>query len=385
MSAAVLDLRTLVPLDVDGLINAVVSTGRAVVVHEAPLTGGFGAEISATLHEEAFMSLGRPGAARRWRVMCHTRRGRSRTISCRLSRGSSPQHGARWSADRGRPSDRERTVERGPLLSRAPERRWSSVDGTPPMTADQLREALTLMLQSRAIDELAIKLQRLKRIGLYAPVSGQEAAVVGSSMALDPRRDWMVPASREQPAMIRHGLPLENFFAAYMGRFDFASIPKDVKLLPRQQAIGAQLPHAAGLAWALKLRHERAVTMVYCGDGASSEGDFHESLNLAGVMRAPLVVVVINNGTRSPSPSTSRPPLPPSPTAPRATDSRASASTATISSPCIPPRRAAVKRALRRRRTDAHRVPHLPRRLSQHLGQPERLPGHRGSQGCRCA
>lgn len=171
-----------------------------------------------------------------------------------------------------------------------------SVDGTPPMTADQLREALTLMLQSRAIDELAIKLQRLKRIGLYAPVSGQEAAVVGSSMALDPRRDWMVPASREQPAMLRHGLPLENFFAAYMGRFDFASIPKDVKLLPRQQAIGAQLPQAAGLAWALKLRHERAVTMVYCGDGASSEGDFHESLNLAGVMRAPLIVVAINNG-----------------------------------------------------------------------------------------
>jgi TPP-dependent pyruvate/acetoin dehydrogenase alpha subunit len=171
-----------------------------------------------------------------------------------------------------------------------------SADGTSPMSPDQLREAIGLMLQSRAIDELAIKLQRLKRIGLYAPVSGQEAAVVGSSMALDPQRDWMVPASREQPAMLRHGLPLENFFAAYMGRLDFAAIPQDVKLLPRQQAIAAQLPQAAGLAWALKLRHERAVTMVYCGDGASSEGDFHESLNLAGVMRAPLIIVAINNG-----------------------------------------------------------------------------------------
>jgi pyruvate dehydrogenase E1 component beta subunit len=60
ISAAVLDLRTLVPLDVDGLVQAVSSTGRAVVVHEAPLTGGFGAEISATLHEEAFMSLTSP-------------------------------------------------------------------------------------------------------------------------------------------------------------------------------------------------------------------------------------------------------------------------------------------------------------------------------------
>lgn len=170
-----------------------------------------------------------------------------------------------------------------------------SFAGTPPLSADQIHEALRLMLQSRAIDELAIKLQRLKRIGLYAPVAGQEATVVGSSMALDPKRDWMVPASREQPAMIRHGLPLEAFFAAYMGRPDFAAIPPGVKLLPRQQAIGAQLPQAAGLAWALKLRHERAVTMVYCGDGASSEGDFHESLNLAGVMRVPLIVLVINN------------------------------------------------------------------------------------------
>jgi pyruvate dehydrogenase E1 component beta subunit len=60
ISAAVLDLRTLVPLDVEGLVQAVTSTGRAVVVHEAPLTGGFGAEISATLHEEAFMSLDSP-------------------------------------------------------------------------------------------------------------------------------------------------------------------------------------------------------------------------------------------------------------------------------------------------------------------------------------
>ena len=169
------------------------------------------------------------------------------------------------------------------------------VDGAVPMRSDQILEAYRLMVQSRAIDDLATKLQRLKRVGLYAPVHGQEAAVVGSAMALDPHRDWMVPASREQPAMIRHGLPLINFFAGYMGRLNHAEIPHGVKLLPRQQAIGAQLPHAAGLAWAMKLRHEHAAVMVYCGDGASSEGDFHESLNLAGVMRVPLVIVVINN------------------------------------------------------------------------------------------
>lgn len=163
------------------------------------------------------------------------------------------------------------------------------------MGPGQTLEALRLMLTSRAIDDLAIKLQRLKRIGLYAPVEGQEAAVVGPAMALDPKRDWMVPASREQPAMLRHGLPLSHLLAGYMGRPDFAGIPNEVRLLPRQQAIGAQLPHAAGLAWALKLRRERAVVLVYCGDGASSEGDFHEALNLAGVTGVPLVVVVVNN------------------------------------------------------------------------------------------
>ena len=122
---------------------------------------------------------------------------------------------------------------------------------------------------------------------------------MGSAMAIDPNRDWLVPASREQPAMLRHGYSLENLFASYMGRPDHAGAADGVKLLPRQQAIGAQLPHAAGLAWALKLRGERAVVMVYCGDGASSEGDFHESLNLAGVTAAPLIVVVINISTRS--------------------------------------------------------------------------------------
>lgn len=168
--------------------------------------------------------------------------------------------------------------------------------GEPPMTDDQIREALELMLLSRGVDERLTKLQRLGRVGLYAPVEGQEAAVIGSGMALDRDRDWLVPASREQPAMLRHGLPLRSLFASYMGRLEFAGIPAEVKLLPRQQAICAEMPHAVGLAWALKLKGDRAVVMVYCGDGASSEGDFHESLNLAGVMGVPVVVVLVNNG-----------------------------------------------------------------------------------------
>lgn len=163
------------------------------------------------------------------------------------------------------------------------------------MTPEQIVEALRLMLLSRALDELCIRLQRLNRLGVYAPVQGQEAAVVGSAITLDPVCDWMIPASREQPAMLRHGLPLENLLATYMGRIDHGRIPDGVKLLPRQQAIGAQLPHAVGVAWALKLRRLPAVALVYFGDGAASEGDFHEAANLAGVQRVPLVFVLINN------------------------------------------------------------------------------------------
>lgn len=173
------------------------------------------------------------------------------------------------------------------------------VDGTLrgdcPMTSEQVQEALQLMLLSRILDERLTKLQRMGRVGLYGPVHGQEAAVVGTAMCLDRALDWIVPASREQPAMLLHGLPLVNLFAAYMGRVEQAAIPGDVNLLPRQQAIGAQLPHAAGLAWALKLRRTGGVVMVYFGEGASSEGDFHEACNLAGVLHAPLIFVLINN------------------------------------------------------------------------------------------
>ena len=167
--------------------------------------------------------------------------------------------------------------------------------GASPMSHDNVVDALRLMLLSRAVDDRLIKLQRMGKVGVYGPVHGQEAAVIGSAMALDPGRDWIVPASREHPAMLRHGLPLKNMFATYMGNFDAAAVPDGVRLLPRQQSIGAQLPHAVGLAWALKLRRAGGVVAVYFGEGASSEGDFHEASNLAGVMRVPLVMLLINN------------------------------------------------------------------------------------------
>lgn len=189
---------------------------------------------------------------------------------------------------------------------------WSAGDGRPlqfltqdgrltqpdlPVPADDVvLEALQLMLLSRALDERCTALHRQGRLGLYAPVHGQEAAVVGSHLCVDPGVDWLVPASREQPAMLRHGWGLDRLLGSLLGRLEAGRIPDDVRMLPRQQAIAAQLPHAAGIAWALAIRGEPGVVLAYCGDGATSEGDFHEACNLAGVMAVPLVLVVINNG-----------------------------------------------------------------------------------------
>jgi len=157
-------------------------------------------------------------------------------------------------------------------------------------------EALHWMRLSRAVDERALSLQRQGRLGTFSPVHGQEAAVVGTSMAVDPARDWVVPQYRELPAMLRQGYPLAHFFLYLKGHPRGSSIAAGVHLLPMQISLAAQLPHAVGIAWGLKLQGGDGVVMTYVGDGASSEGDFHESCNLAGVLRAPVVFVVQNNG-----------------------------------------------------------------------------------------
>jgi pyruvate dehydrogenase E1 component alpha subunit len=90
-------------------------------------------------------------------------------------------------------------------------------------------------------------------------------------------------------------MPLDRIIAGYMGRMKSSVIPDDVNVLPNQVALATQLPHAVGLAWGLKLQKKPGIVMAYLGEGASSEGDFHEACNLAGVTRAPVVFVLQNN------------------------------------------------------------------------------------------
>jgi pyruvate dehydrogenase E1 component alpha subunit len=166
----------------------------------------------------------------------------------------------------------------------------------PALAGDELVAAFRLMLLSRQVDERAFSLQRQGRLGTFSTVTGQEAAVVGSAWALDPARDWVVPQYRELPAMLRQGYPLERFFLYFKGHPLGNAMPPGVNVLPFQISLAAQIPHAVGLAWGIRYQGSDGVALVYFGDGASSEGDAHEAMNLAGVRHAPVVFLLQNNG-----------------------------------------------------------------------------------------
>ncbi len=164
----------------------------------------------------------------------------------------------------------------------------------PKLAPDELRSVYRAMLLGRRLDERMVRLQRQGRIGTFAPGKGQEASQLGSICTLRPT-DWMVPSFRETSAMVWRGWPIEKlllFFAGYVEGGQPAPGQHD---LPITIPVATQCPHAVGLAYAAQYRGDDAVVMVYFGDGATSEGDFHEALNLAGVWHVPVVFVCQNN------------------------------------------------------------------------------------------
>lgn len=167
---------------------------------------------------------------------------------------------------------------------------------TPTLDDAQVAEALELMLLTRTFDDKGMRLQRQGRFGTFSQVRGQEAAVTGSASALDPSRDWVVPQYRELPALLRHGFPLEHFILYFTGDPRGGAVPEGVRCLPLNIALASQLPHAVGLAWGMQRQHVDGVVLTYFGDGASSEGDAHEAMNLAGIRKAPVVFFLSNNG-----------------------------------------------------------------------------------------
>jgi pyruvate dehydrogenase E1 component alpha subunit len=165
-----------------------------------------------------------------------------------------------------------------------------------PMSDELALEGYRVMLRGRRFDERCVSLQRQGRMVTLAPGIGQEAATVGAAMALDPKTDWFVPQYRELAGQLWHGYPLKLAFLWHVGHPIAFQVPEDVKMLPFQAAIAGQLPQAVGLAWGLRLKGDPGVVLPIFGDGGTSQGDFHEACNLAGVMKAPVVFLCQNNG-----------------------------------------------------------------------------------------
>ncbi len=171
-----------------------------------------------------------------------------------------------------------------------------SVDKTlePALPEDLLLRMHRVMLLNRRFDERMLHLQRQGRIGTFALTTGHEATFVGSVAALR-SSDWLVPSYREAAAILWRGGSLENFLL-YFGGYDEAGwVPEDVKNLPISIPVGSQTQHAVGLGWAIRSRGSDEVVMVYFGDGATSQGDFHEAMNFAGVYQTPVVFICQNN------------------------------------------------------------------------------------------
>jgi pyruvate dehydrogenase E1 component alpha subunit len=147
----------------------------------------------------------------------------------------------------------------------------------------------------RLFDRRMVLWQRQGKIGTYAPVEGQEAAQVGSAYGLD-KKDWIFPSYREQGVACTVGIPIQNLIQYWNGDITGCKPPEGLRYVPPTVPIATQLPHAVGAAWGLKKRREDAVSIVYFGDGATSEGDFHEALNFASVFDVPVIFFCQNNG-----------------------------------------------------------------------------------------
>lgn len=174
-------------------------------------------------------------------------------------------------------------------LTKTGEEKWKA------LSPRQKREMYQWMRFLRYVDKRCIALQRQGRLGTYVSLAGQEAAQVGSALALQ-SQDWVFPTYRDHGAAMIAGVPLYRILLYWMGRVEGNQYPKGVRVLPPSVPIATHLPHAVGTAWAAKLREEDSVAIAYFGDGATSEGDFHEACNVANVFKVPVIFFCQNNG-----------------------------------------------------------------------------------------
>lgn len=164
------------------------------------------------------------------------------------------------------------------------------------LTPDELRQLLRWMVLARRLDRECIALQRQGELTVYPGFEGQEAAQVGSAFALEPS-DMVFPTFRELAAALVRGVDPVRYLWYHRGTWHGGPYdPRASNFGPICVPVATQMPHAVGHALGQKLDETGAVTLGYIGDGATSEGDFHEAANLAGALRVPAILFVQNNG-----------------------------------------------------------------------------------------
>jgi 2-oxoisovalerate dehydrogenase E1 component alpha subunit len=173
------------------------------------------------------------------------------------------------------------------------------------LSDDEARDFYRLMVRARALDERMWTFNRQGKAPFVTPVRGHEALQVASARALQAGLDWVVTYYRDWAVGLALGVTPYDCLLSLLGKYDdpfsggrqlpgHLSVPR-LRLLSPSSAVATQIPHAVGLALAAQLQGEPSVTACYFGDGATSEGDFHESLNFAGIYRLPVVFVCENN------------------------------------------------------------------------------------------
>lgn len=171
-------------------------------------------------------------------------------------------------------------------------------DGRVPegLVEKDLIELFRWLILLRTFDERSVALQRQGRIGTYALYWGEEATQAGALYACD-ETDWVFPSYRQNAIGILRGVPASTVLAwwrGYGGEHGFWN-PREHRVGPICVPIATHLPHAVGVAWAAKIRRDRVASLAWFGDGATSEGDFHEGMNFAAVFKTATVFFCVNN------------------------------------------------------------------------------------------
>ncbi len=164
----------------------------------------------------------------------------------------------------------------------------------PSLDKEIIKDAYKQMLYERVADEMAISYQRQGRMFTYTPNLGQEAIHIAAGMNIG-KDDWLVPAFREMGTLLAKGVTMEEMFLFYMGNEFGGGFKNAPRVLPIAISIGTQLQHASGIGYSVKCREKEEVVFTFIGDGGTSEGDFSEALNFAGVWQVPVVFTIQNN------------------------------------------------------------------------------------------